>query len=138
MRPVEFRVMGLEPIGAEDDVVSANGCDVEFGAFLVIVGRIGGLYSDGLDRGRSDWSILVGGTVDIFYSKGGTESSECKRVFQGEVMVNDHSFGSAVYKGCCTDFFGGSMTDKGDFERDRRRTYIAYCSFRYRGRFYGV
>ena len=35
--PVKFRVVGFQPVGAEDDIVGCQGGDIEFGAFLVIL-----------------------------------------------------------------------------------------------------
>ena len=37
VRPIKFRVVSFQPVGAEDDIVGGQGGDVEFGAFLVIL-----------------------------------------------------------------------------------------------------
>jgi hypothetical protein len=55
-----------------------------------------------------------------------------------KVMVYDHSFCAAIEKGGGTDFFVGSLSDKGYSERDRRRSNIMNSSFRYRLRVKGV
>lgn len=69
MCPVKFWVVGLEPVCAEDDVVGADGCDIEFGAFLVVL-FIGGVDADGLDGRVCYRTGFIHGAVDISYGKG--------------------------------------------------------------------
>jgi hypothetical protein len=55
-----------------------------------------------------------------------------------EGRVDNHAFSSAVKEGNCTDFLTRLLSNKKDSERDRRRPYISYGSFRYRVRVYSV
>ena len=45
--------MGFKPVGTEDDIMSANGSNVEFGMFLMECGR-----------GQGDMDVLDGGVSD--------------------------------------------------------------------------
>lgn len=124
--------MGFKPIGSEDNVVSACGGDVKFGAFLMKVGRVPGFYSDCLDGDRADGAGFVQGAVYVFYGEWGAECSEGQVVSFGKVMVNDHSFGAAVKEGGGTDLLIRFLSDKGHWEGDGRGTYISNGSFGYR------
>ena len=64
--PVEFRIMRFQPIGAEDEVVCANGCDIELRVFLVEILEVF-LDMDGLDGSRANGAGTVHGSVNIFY-----------------------------------------------------------------------
>ncbi len=45
--------MGFKPVSTEDDIMSANGSNVEFGMFLMECGR-----------GQGDMDVLDGGVSD--------------------------------------------------------------------------
>jgi hypothetical protein len=57
--------VGLEPVGAKDQVVCAYGSDIEFGAFFVEV-FVRSFDADGLDGSKANGSCFIGGAVNIF------------------------------------------------------------------------
>ena len=57
--------MGFEPICAQDDIVGADGCDIKFGAFLMVV-AVGRVDADSLNSGVLDGARFVVRTVDVF------------------------------------------------------------------------
>ena len=108
--------MGFEPIGAEDEVVSTDGGDIEFGAFLVKIVLVV-LDADGLDGGGAYGTGAVHGAVDVFDGQGRVKGAESELVLLCKVMVDDHSFSAAIEEGTCTDFSLRFQTHKEDSKR---------------------
>ena len=56
----------------------------------------------------------------------------------GKGVVNNHAFGTTIKESSGTDLFLRTLSNKGDFECDRRGSNISNSSFRYRLRIYGI
>jgi hypothetical protein len=124
--PVEFRIMGFQPVSTEDDIVGANVSDIEFGAFLIVVSF------GGLDCHRVNRFGFIQRTINIFDRQGGFQCLESKSMFLSKGSVNDHAFSTAIEEGRSTDLLLRPLTDKGHSKHDKRRMYIANHSLRYR------
>jgi hypothetical protein len=87
---------------------------------------------DGLDSRMANWTSTVCGFVNVSYGQGGMKSAESQGVFNGKVMIDDHSFCTAVKEGFCTDFVSGLLSNQGHSEGYRGGPYITNGSSRYR------
>ena len=56
----------------------------------------------------------------------------------GKGVVNDHAFSTTIKESLGTVCFLRSLSDQGDFERDRRGSNISNSFFRYRLRIYSI
>jgi hypothetical protein len=63
--PIQFRVMGFQPVGAKDDIVGTDRRDIKFGVFFMVM-VVRGLDADGLDCSMSDRASFVQGSVNVF------------------------------------------------------------------------
>jgi hypothetical protein len=117
-RPVEFRIVGFQPVGTKDNIVGADVCDIEFRSFLMVV-TVRCLDTDSLDCGKANGACFIGGTVNIFDGQRLLQGTEGQGVFLGKGSVDDHSFGAAIKEGRGTDFSSRGFSDKGHSQGNR-------------------
>src|SRR6266404_2408743 len=104
MRPVYFRVVGMEPISAKDNILVGKGGNIEFCTFLMKVrGMV--LDSQGLDRGVANGSLMVQGAIYIADREWLQEASQGEVVLHSKGMAYDDSFSSTIKESLGTDFF---------------------------------